>query len=139
MKKCIVCGKEKPFNQFYKQHKSKDGLFNRCCVCVKEYQRQLRNEQRFVEEKYIYVISNPAWGGWLKIGLSKDPKKRIQSYQVYSPLRDYRLEFMFKTFYGHRIEMKLKDKIEIRGEWFNVSIDDVKKMIFKINSQIKKQ
>ena len=37
----------------------------------------------------MYVISNPAWENWYKIGKAVDARDRWNSYQTSSPHRDY--------------------------------------------------
>ena len=39
--------------------------------------------------QYLYAVTNPAWPGWTKIGISDDVNKRLSSYQTGSPFRDY--------------------------------------------------
>ena len=40
-------------------------------------------------EGEVYVISNPAWENWYKIGKAVDARDRWNSYQTSSPHRDY--------------------------------------------------
>ena len=40
---------------------------------------------------FLYAITNPAWPGKVKLGLSTQPHKRLAQYQTYSPLRDYKM------------------------------------------------
>ena len=39
----------------------------------------------------VYVITNPSWKNWYKIGKAVDAKDRCKSYQTSSPHRDYKL------------------------------------------------
>lgn len=59
-----------------------------------------------VKEGFVYVISNPAWPGFYKIGMSTNPKRRLSQYQTYSPHRDYKLEW-FGFFFDKREGEKL--------------------------------
>ena len=49
----------------------------------------------------VYIITNPAWEGWIKIGMAVESKDRLKGYQTSSPLRDYKLRYskasIFKT------------------------------------------
>lgn len=42
---------------------------------------------------YLYVITNPAWPGWCKIGRTTNIRSRLRTYQTGSPLRDYHLHY----------------------------------------------
>jgi len=42
-----------------------------------------------VKEGYVYVITNPAWPDWVKIGMAIDAEDRLNGYQTSSPMRDY--------------------------------------------------
>lgn len=59
-----------------------------------------------VKEGFVYVISNPTWPGFYKIGMSTNPKRRLAQYQTYSPHRDYKLEW-FGFFFDRREGEKL--------------------------------
>ena len=39
-KKCTICGKEQPIENFHKNRKTKDGLQYHCKECQKEYERR---------------------------------------------------------------------------------------------------
>lgn len=43
------------------------------------------------KEGLVYLISNPAWEEHLKIGMTVDLVKRLASYQVYDPLKKYKV------------------------------------------------
>ena len=83
---------------------------------------------------YVYVISNPAWEGWYKVGMAIDAYDRCSGYQTSSPFRDYTVEYC-KYFEDRReseqnIHTKLAEqKIERRGEWFRGSLTDIKSVI----------
>lgn len=46
VKQCIVCGKRKFADKFYKCAKNKDNLRNSCITCVKQYNKIWREENR---------------------------------------------------------------------------------------------
>ena len=41
---------------------------------------------------FIYGISNPAFPGYYKIGITQDLDKRLASYQTYDPHRQFKVE-----------------------------------------------
>ncbi len=42
-----------------------------------------------VTEGYVYMITNPAWPGWYKIGTALDAESRCRQYNTGTPYRDY--------------------------------------------------
>ena len=74
---------------------------------------------------YVYAVTNPAWPGWVKVGMAVDSQDRLNSYQTGSPLRDYELLCDFKsedkTADERKAHMLLRAVAsEFRGEWFKV-------------------
>lgn len=78
-----------------------------------------------IKEGYIYVIINPAWEGWVKIGMAVDADDRCANYQTSSPFRDYELIAKQFTKDKKRLELmahKEAEKIGLRqGEWFKIN------------------
>lgn len=77
----------------------------------------------------IYLISNPAFPGCYKIGLTQNLDRRLASYQTYDPYKRYKVE-CYKFVSDIRKEEKrilLKYKVDIiNGEW--VSNDTLKEI-----------
>ena len=87
---------------------------------------------------YIYLITNPAWEGWIKIGKAVNPNDRCLSYQTSSPFRDYKLEMAIPVHDRSLSETKAhkeanKLSADRKGEWFKLSIEDAKNLLLKIN------
>ena len=86
---------------------------------------------------HVYIISNPCWDGWFKVGMAVDPEDRCNSYQTSSPFRDYKLCYN-KYFKDRRSAEKTahkklrKKSIKYKGEWFKVSIKEAIKTIEKL-------
>ena len=38
-------------------------------------------------EGYVYIINNPCWDGWIKVGMAIDAEDRCKQYQTSSPFR----------------------------------------------------
>lgn len=69
----------------------------------------------------IYVITNPAWPGYSKIGRSFHPEERLRGYNIGSPLRDYEMQYLrvFKDVL--KAERDLKQGLQgfhLWGEWY---------------------
>ena len=85
--------------------------------------------------KYVYVISNPAFEGWVKVGRATDMKNRIASMQAGVPhIHRYKVEMVVEFPDDVPVHWELEDrKIERSGEWFRCSkheaIEAVKKVM----------
>lgn len=86
------------------------------------------------KDGYVYAITNPAWEGWVKIGMAVDADDRCKSYQTSSPLRDYKLEhctyFEDRRRAEHQAHKKAEEIAEECGsEWFKIPVDEAVKII----------
>lgn len=73
----------------------------------------------YVEKGYVYIISNPAYPGYFKVGVTNDVKRRLNNYQTSDPERRYRLEYSVLTPYFRELEKHIiaHDKFIANGEW----------------------
>ena len=78
-----------------------------------------------VKEGYVYVITNPAWPEWVKIGMAIDAEDRLNGYQTSSPMRDY--ELIHAVYFddrnkaerdAHKVAERKGDR---QGEWFKIT------------------
>ena len=95
-----------------------------------------------IKEGYVYVITNPAWPEWVKIGMAIDADDRCNGYQTSSPFRDYILEHVMVT--NNRRVSEAKAHIEAakiaeeqRGEWFKLNVEEAKKIINTCSTIVK--
>jgi len=76
---------------------------------------------------FVYIITNPAFPGWVKIGLTTDPERRLSNYQTASPYRDYEMVEVVKVNDRASAEITihgdLGGKSERKGEWFRTTVD----------------
>jgi hypothetical protein len=85
-------------------------------------------------EGEVYIIVNPAWKGWIKIGMAIEAEDRLRGYQTSSPLRDFKLKFK-KYFDNRRIAEQhahtlcAKKAIKRKGEWFQIDLKIAKDII----------
>ncbi len=82
-------------------------------------------------EGEVYVISNPAWDNWYKIGKAVDSRDRWNSYQTSSPHRDYVLitsKRVKNRGIAERMAHSLADGLckERANEWFYIENFDKK-------------
>ena len=81
----------------------------------------------------LYIISNPAWPGEYKVGITMNVRKRLSSYNTSDPNRGYRLEHHVAAGdYARRIEHEIHRQFPSRREWVQADIDD---LIDAINSR----
>jgi hypothetical protein len=88
----------------------------------------------------VYIITNPAWKGWVKIGMAVESKDRLKAYQTSSPLRDYKLRYS-KAFLNRRdAETKAhalcsEHAEQVENEWFKMTIKKAIQLIKNINEE----
>ena len=89
---------------------------------------------------HVYLITNPAWKGWVKVGMAVDANDRCNQYQTSSPIRDYKLEYK-KQFNNRRIaesqahKLCGKKALQQNGEWFKINIKDAINLIESITEE----
>jgi len=101
---------------------------------------QSLGKYKTVKKGFVYVITNKAWKGWIKIGRAADVMDRFKHYQTFSPFRDYQLR------YGKLVEdckvlenkwkQKLKNNYKCRNEWYKINFLDA---IFILEDIIKNE
>jgi len=112
MKICKQCGINKKDKYYYPTNKT------RCKQCISE-----NNTARthLGSPGYIYVITNPAWIGFYKIGQTINLTKRLSNYQTSSPLRDYKYLTTKEVNNMDKAERELLEDLkrlyEVKGEW----------------------
>lgn len=90
-----------------------------------------------IKEGFVYFISNPAWPNSFKVGMSIEPKKRLASYQTYSPNRDYMLHhwsFWFDKRKGEKFVHDLYDSNRDH-EWIFIGNKRLPKIFTRINKE----
>jgi len=72
----------------------------------------------------VYVLVNPAFPGWCKIGMAVDAEDRLKQYQTSSPYRDYELIKAYDTDDRRTAEKAAHELLaqshERKGEWFYI-------------------
>lgn len=92
------------------------------------------------KEGQVYIITNPAWKGWIKVGMAIDANDRCNGYQTSSPMRDYKLQYT-KDFNDRRIaeaqahKLCGKKALQKNGEWFKINIKDAINLIESITEE----
>ena len=82
----------------------------------------------------VYIITNPSFDGWLKIGMAVDAEDRCNGYQTSSPHRDYRLLYSRRFNDRRKAETKVMRELkkivkEHNGEWFKTDRETAQQII----------
>ena len=90
------------------------------------------------KDGHVYIITNPAWPDWVKIGMAVDAEDRLNGYQTSSPMRYYQLEYSVKVNDRRKSESKAhklckKIGVDNKGEWFNMSVDTAKSVLERVH------
>lgn len=80
---------------------------------------------------YLYIITNSAFEGWVKIGTTWNLKNRLHTYQTGDPFRKYKLEYELYHPEFREAEKKIKEvmkhfALEIKGEWYKINLQFAK-------------
>ena len=106
---------------------SKKGKRNRLKrLALSIHQTALRQYNQ-VKAGHVYIISNPAWPEWVKVGMAIDAADRCCNYQTSSPFRDYVVEYSFASTNRREDESIAHQKLaaisqDRRGEWFKLPV-----------------
>lgn len=79
--------------------------------------------------KYIYIISNPAFVGYYKVGTAGIVANRLANYQTSDPHRRYQSEFEYLTPHWRTLESYIHKKFPSKGEWVQGKFEDIKRSI----------
>lgn len=90
-----------------------------------KYNEEIRvhGEQVSFKEGFVYLISNDAFPGWIKAGMTIDYENRLVQYNVYDPTSGYKMHTV--KWVSNRREKEnlllseLTNKaVSCKGEWF---------------------
>ena len=84
----------------------------------------------------VYVITNPAWEGWVKVGMAVDAMDRTGNYQTSSPFRDYTLLYTYDVDDRRAAESaahkRLAKECDNINEWFRLSPENANDLILEV-------
>lgn len=70
----------------------------------------------------VYVITNPAYPGYVKIGKTIGIERRLANYNTCSPFKDYKVEFIIETELADNVENSFKLKYKSKTEWYEIEV-----------------
>ena len=84
-------------------------------------------------EGQVYVITNPNFPDWVKVGMAIDAEDRLNSYQTSSPFRDYVLQYRYDVNDRRKAESQahteLQKSYERKGEWFKCTPEEARVVV----------
>jgi len=109
-----VNGKEvSKFHPLHKPGRYK-GFTDAAFSSLANYEQSLEGE--------VYIIYNPSFPSWIKVGMAVDSEDRLKQYQTGSPHRDYSVYTSYPTNNRREAEAEahriLEENHERKGEWF---------------------
>ncbi len=79
----------------------------------------------YQEHKFVYVISHPNFPGEYKVGIAKNWKSRLNSYQTSDPERQYKMEYKTETPRFRETEKHIHDLFPNKHEWVQADLDEI--------------
>ena len=145
-KECISCSVPLTKDNWYESFVAKKHYKCKTCYDIRRVENRIKKGERSpsllaklfswktqevynqVKEGYVYVMTNPAWPDWVKVGMAVDAKDRLNSYQTSCPFRDNMLYYSYKAKDRRKAEFeahsKLDEKFERRKEWFRCTPEE---------------
>lgn len=83
-----------------------------------------------INSGFVYIITNESFPDKAKIGMTKDVKKRLSTYQTYDPYRRFEVKHYKFVENAKEVEKEILNKFSVdidKGEW--VSTLQVKELI----------
>ena len=84
-------------------------------------------------EGQVYVIVNPNFSEWVKVGMAIDSEDRLNGYQTSSPFRDYALVSSWDVNDRRAAEteahVELQKLYERRSEWFKCTPEQAQEVV----------
>ena len=96
------------------------------------------------KEGYIYVLVNPHFENWVKIGMAEDVAKRLSQFNTAYPERDGQMVYTVKVSNMRKAEKKahtIAEKLAKRTEkeWFTLTVGQAIDILNRVGSKVTKQ
>jgi len=92
-------------------------------------------------EGQVYIITNPNFPDWVKVGMAVDSEDRLNGYQTSSPFRDYALFTCWSVTDRRSAESEahalLEKSFDRKGEWFNCTPEQAQSALADLMEQHK--
>jgi predicted GIY-YIG superfamily endonuclease len=79
-----------------------------------------------LKEGFVYIVTNPSYPGWFKIGMTVDFEQRLNSYNTGDPMRGYKFKAIRWTKNRRDAETEMLEVLkklstQYKGEWIKIS------------------
>lgn len=86
---------------------------------------RIHGEQTSVREGFVYIVTHPCFGGWVKAGMTIDFELRMGTYNISDPLSRFELTSVKWVIDRRLAEKQLLEALreraqEMRGEWARI-------------------
>jgi hypothetical protein len=86
---------------------------------------------------FVYAITNEHFPGWVKVGRSTNPSRRLRAYQTGDPTQSYRLAHVEPAADCQYAEWAAFERLKKlghprSGEWFEIDLAKVKRVLRKV-------
>ena len=153
-KECISCSVPLTEDNWYSSFVEKKHYKCKTCYDIRRVENRVKRGERSpsllaklfgwktqevynqVKEGSVYIMENPAWKGWVKVGMAVDPTDRLKNYQTSSPFRDYQLLYTYEVDDRRAAEsaahVRLAKECDNINEWFRLPAAIANEMILEV-------
>ncbi|MCY4227625.1 MAG: DNA methyltransferase [Gammaproteobacteria bacterium] len=78
------------------------------------------------EQKFVYIISHPAYPGEYKVGIARNVQSRLAAYQTADPDRACKIEYRMETPYFRELEKHIHEVFPNKHEWVQADLKGIK-------------
>ena len=153
-KECISCSVPLTEDNWYSSFVEKKHYKCKTCYDIRRVENRVKRGERTpsllaklfgwktqevynqIKEGSVYIMENPAWKGWVKVGMAVDPTDRLKNYQTSSPFRDYTLLYTYDVDDRRAAEsaahVRLAKECDNINEWFRLPAAIANEMILEV-------
>lgn len=90
---------------------------------------------------YVYIIVHPKFPGWVKVGQTTNPRRRLGSYNTGDPFRGYQMPVAIQTRARRHAEWMAHERLRrmgyaVKGEWFDASLLLAERVVRRAVAQV---
>ena len=133
-RECNKCGESKSSHYYIQSQWNKiAGHAVQCTECTLKDKRKSTSYK--AKKGHIYIISNPTWKEWYKVGLTtQTPETRLANFNIGAPQRDYILHLAVVVDDVSKAEYEIHKLIKSTGvlfnnEWFKADLGKIKAIL----------
>tara|TARA_X000001382_G_scaffold10623_1_gene7258 strand:- start:359 stop:1015 length:657 start_codon:yes stop_codon:yes gene_type:complete len=115
-------------------------MFRPGCYKTKDGLLEVSNISTNKKEGYIYILVNPHFDNWVKIGMAEDVTKRLAQFNTAYPERDGQMIYNVKVSnmrkaekIAHKTAKKIANRTE--NEWFTLTVKQAVDILNRVESK----